>query len=508
MSEEILVNVTPQETRVAVVVNGILQEIVIERIAKRGLVGNIYLGTVSRVLPGMQAAFIEIGIERTAFLHVLDMVGHKNGNNIKTDENSPQPEKEMAIEQILREGQEILVQVTKDPLGSKGARLTTFLSIPSRYLVIIPDEITVGVSQRIEDSEERERLRKLILSCKQEIEASDTPEDQEKKTEPYGFILRTAAEGITDNQLLTDMRFLKHLWRSIKSQSTNIKAPGIVYEDLPMLLRMVRSLDETLIEKIRIDSRETYENMVAFTEEFVPGLLPKLEHYPGERPIMDLYAVEDEIQKALERKVGLKSGGHLVIDQTEAMTTIDVNTGTFVGHRNQAETIYKTNLEAAQALSRQLRLRNLGGIIIVDFIDMMDSEHQRQVLRALEKSLSHDHSKVAISEITSLGLVQITRKRTRESLEHILCEPCPICKGSGSIKTVETTCYEIFREILREARQFDARKLLVVAAQAVVDMLLDEESNSVAELEEFIKIPITFQAEPMYGQEQYDIVLL
>ena len=507
MSEEILVNVTPQETRVALVENGVLQEIIIERHAKRGLVGNIYLGTVSRVLPGMQAAFIELGIERTAFLHVYDIVGHKNSNNNGDGEaevETPEP----AIEQILREGQEILVQVTKDPLGSKGARLTTHLSIPSRYLVLIPDEQTVGVSQRIEDSEERDRLRDLILTCRQSIDKAESSEDQEKKTESYGFILRTAAEGIKDAQLLADMKFLKHLWRSIKSKSAETNAPDIVYEDLPMLLRIVRSLDESSIEKIRIDSRETYENVTSFTEEFVPDLVPKLEHYPGERPIMDLYAVEDEIHKALERKVNLKSGGHLVIDQTEAMTTIDVNTGTFVGHRNQEETIFKTNLEAAQALSRQLRLRNLGGIIIVDFIDMSDPEHQRQVLRALEKSLSHDHSKVAISEITSLGLVQITRKRTRESLEHILCEPCPICKGSGSIKTVETTCYEIFREILREARQFEARKLLVVASQEVVDMLLDEESMGVAELEDFIKIPITFQAEPMYGQEQYDIVLL
>ncbi len=504
MSEEILVNVTPQETRVAVVENGVLQEIIVERIAKRGLVGNIYMGTVSRVLPGMQAAFIEIGIERTAFLHVFDMVGYKNGHS-KTDEESPEPE--VVIEQILREGQEVLVQVSKDPLGSKGARLTTHLSIPSRCLVLMPDEQTVGISQRIEDSDERERLRNLILSCKQTIDEVKMPEE-DKNMENYGFILRTAGEGITDKQLLTDMMFLKRLWRSIKAKSKNVKAPSIVYEDLPMLLRMVRSLDDTTIEKIRIDSKETFEHVVSFTKEFVPDLIPKLEHYPGERPIMDLYAVEDEIQKALERKVNLKSGGHLVIDQTEAMTTIDVNTGTFVGHRNLEETIFKTNLEAAQALSRQLRLRNLGGIIIVDFIDMSDPEHQRQVLRALEKSLSNDHSKVAISEITSLGLVQITRKRTRESLEHILCEACPTCKGSGSIKTVETTCYEIFREILREARQFEARKLLVVASQSVVDMLLDEESIGVAELEEFIKVPITFQAEPMYGQEQYDVVLL
>lgn len=507
MSEEILVNITPQETRIAVVENGVLQEIIIERLAKRGLVGNIYLGTVCRVLPGMQAAFIEIGIDRTAFLHVLDIVEHKKQNNHdKTDDETQEPEP--AIEQILREGQEILVQVTKDPLGSKGARLTTHLSIPSRYLVLLPDEETVGVSQRIEDVEERERLREIVQSCKEEDDQIEEDKDQKIVPDSYGLILRTAAEGVEEKQLTADIKFLKRLWQSIKSKTSESKAPSIIYEDLPMLLRMVRSLDDSSIEKIRIDSKETFDKVAKFTDEFVPDLIPKLEHYPGGRPIMDLYAIEDELQKALERKVNLKSGGHLVIDQTEAMTTIDVNTGTFVGSRNLEETIFKTNLESAQALSRQLRLRNLGGIIIVDFIDMKDPEHQRQVLRALEKSLSHDHSKVAISEITSLGLVQITRKRTRESLEHILCETCPICKGSGSIKTVETICYEIFREILREARQFEAKKLLVVASQNVVDMLLDEESNGVAELEAFIKIPIKFQAEPMYGQEQYDIVLL
>lgn len=510
MSEEILVNVTPQETRVAVIENGVLQEIIIERQSKRGLVGNIYLGTVSRVLPGMQAAFIDIGLERTAFLHVSDILSTLNNN--KKNLLQETTEQDATIDQLLQENHEVLVQVTKDPLGSKGARLTTHLSIPSRYIVMIPNETSIGISQRIENSFERERLRSLIASCRQSMEECDNSDpanqDVADQTERYGFILRTAAEGMGDQEILADMRFLKHLWRSIKDTIQAAKAPCIVYEDLPMLLRMVRSLDDSSIEKIRIDSHETYERVVAFTSEFVPGLIPRIEHYPGERPIMDLYAVEDEIQKALERKVNLKSGGHLVFDQTEAMTTVDVNTGTFVGHRNLEETIFKTNLEAAQAIARQLRLRNLGGIIIVDFIDMTDPEHQRQVLRALEKSLSHDHSRVSISEITSLGLVQITRKRTRESLEHILCEPCPICQGRGSIKTAETTCYEIFREILREARQFEARKLLVVASQPVVDMLLDEEPIGVAELEEFINIPIQFQAEPMYGPEQYDVVLL
>lgn len=510
MSEEILVNVTPQETRIAVIENGVIQEVIIERQAKRGLVGNIYKGRVSRVLPGMQAAFIEIGLERTAFLHVNDILNSQHW--IKKTHVDEHPDDIPSIEQILHENQEILVQVTKDPLGSKGARLTTHLSIPSRYIVLIPEEHSIGISQRIEDSDERERLKNLITDCQVSLDQEQKDEDethpQKLPLAEHGFILRTAAEGKGDEELLADMQFLKRLWASIQYRADRANAPCNVYEDLPMLLRKVRSLDDSNIEKIRIDSRETYQKVLEFAKEFVPSLVPRIEHYPGERPIMDLFAVEEEIQRALERRVELKSGGHLVLDQTEAMTTVDVNTGTFVGHRNLEETIFKTNLEAAQAIARQLRLRNLGGIIIVDFIDMVDPEHQRQVLRALEKSLSHDHSKVMISEITSLGLVQITRKRTRESLEHILCETCPTCHGRGSIKTADTICYEIFREILREARQFEARKLLVVASQSVVDKLVDEESVGVAELEEFIKIPIQFQVEPVYGPEQYDVVLL
>ncbi len=510
MSEEILVNVTPQETRIAVIENGVTQEVIIERQAKRGLVGNIYLGRVSRVLPGMQAAFIEIGLDRTAFLHVSDIINTQHW--IRKNQLDDNTDSAPSIEQLLHEHQEILVQVTKDPLGSKGARLTTHLSIPSRYIVLIPDESSIGISQRIEDSEERERLKSLITECQHSIDQengiTENQSDVSNSIEKHGFILRTAAEGKGDQEMLADMQFLKRLWSSIQYRADRANAPCIVYEDLPMLLRKVRSLDDSNIEKIRIDSRETFQKVMEFAQEFVPGLVPRIEHYPGERPIMDLFAVEEEIQRALDRRVALKSGGHLVLDQTEAMTTVDVNTGTFVGHRNLEETIFKTNLEAAQAIARQLRLRNLGGIIIVDFIDMIDPEHQRQVLRALEKSLAHDHSKVMISEITSLGLVQITRKRTRESLEHILCESCPTCHGRGSIKTAETTCYEIFREILREARQFEARKLLVVASQSVVDKLVDEESVGVAELEEFIKIPIQFQVEPMYGPEQYDVVLL
>ena len=323
-----------------------------------------------------------------------------------------------------------------------------------------------------------------------------------------GYIIRTAAEGVAEDEIHKDMAYLHKLWDSTRVRSDSTIAPGIIYEDLPLVMRTMRDLVHSEIEKVRIDSKETFKRVMDFTKYFIPEFLGRIEYYPGERPILDLYSVEDEIQKALNKRVQLKSGGHLVIDQTEAMTTIDVNTGAFVGHRNLEETIFKTNLEAAQAIARQLRLRNLGGIIIVDFIDMQEPDHKRQVLRALEKHLERDHSKFTLSELTSLGLVQLTRKRTRESLEHVLCETCPTCSGRGSIKTAETICYEIFREILREVRQFDAQKLLVVASQSVVDMLLDDESTSVAELEEFIGRPITFQVEAKYTQEQYDVVLL
>ncbi|MEO5573088.1 MAG: Rne/Rng family ribonuclease, partial [Gammaproteobacteria bacterium] len=511
MTTEILINVTPHETRVAVLENGSLQDVFIERTRKRGLVGNIYQGRVSRVLPGMQAAFVDIGLERAAFLHVSDvLVAAKNtavqpaashsaehtlpvellSANLadEVDEVSASAQDTKltdvlqdtklrrdppveAIGALLREGQEILVQVVKDPLGAKGARLTMQISIPSRYLVFMANLRHVGVSQKIEDVEERKRLKAIV--------------DNFMASAPGGYILRTVADGVSAEDLHADMEFLQKLWRSIEERARVEPAGTLIHEDLPLVMRTMRDLVREQIEKIRIDSRETYQRVLKFAGKFMVEMMPSIEHYPGERPIFDLYGVEDEIQKALERKVQLKSGGHLIIDQTEAMTTIDVNTGAFVGHRNLEDTIFTTNLEAAQSIARQLRLRNLGGIIIIDFIDMQDEQHKRQVLRALEKSLERDHTKTHISGVSALGLVEMTRKRTRESLGHLLCEPCPVCKGRSSVKTAETVCYEIFREILRAARQFEAQKYLVLASAEVVDLLLDEESTSVADLEEF-----------------------
>ncbi len=488
MSEEILINVTPMETRVAVVENGVLQEIYIERTRAKGIVGNIYQGKVVRVLPGMQAAFVDIGLEKAAFIHASDIAA------LKPDTSGELPEVRTAV----REGQTLTVQVIKDPIGTKGARLTTHLSVSSRYLVYMPATDHIGISHRIDDDEERQRLKQLVVDSAVEDEQGARG----------GYIIRTAAEGCGDEEIAADTRFLQRLWQAVDRRRKRDSAPSIIYEDLPLFMRTMRDLVRPGLEKIRIDSRESHQRVVDFAKDYVPEILPILEYYPGERPIFDLYSVEEEIQRALDTKVELKSGGYLIIDQTEAMTTIDVNTGGFVGHRNLEETIFKTNLEAATALARQLRVRNLGGIIIIDFIDMSDPEHRRQVLRALEKAMDRDYAKTSITGVSELGLVEMTRKRTRESLEHVLCEPCKYCSGRGSLKSPETVCYEIFREILREARAYESDRLMVLASQEVVDRLLDEESANVADLEEFIGKAIQFQVEAIYTQEQFDVVLL
>ncbi|MCP5207506.1 MAG: ribonuclease G [Hahellaceae bacterium] len=495
MSEEILINVTPVETRVALIENGMLQEVYIERAGSRGIVGNIYKGKVVRVLPGMEAAFVDIGLERAAFIHASDVEVDKALFKVGDEVERPVPN----ISSMLYEGQSLTVQVTKDPIGTKGARLTTHISIPSRFLVFMPSNNHIGVSQKIEDESVRESLKALVDECRF---------DEAGESVPGGFIIRTAAEEARKDDLHLDINYLRRLWRSLSERIRQAKAPAPVYQDLPLYIRTLRDLIRPQTEKIKIDSRESYQNASEFADKYVPNIEDKLEYYPGERPIFDLYGVEDEIQRALSRKVQLKSGGYLIIDQTEAMTTIDVNTGAFVGHRNLEETIFKTNLEAARAISRQLRLRNLGGIIIIDFIDMADPEHQRQVIRMLEKMLERDHAKTKISCVSELGLVEMTRKRTTESLGQVLCQPCPLCDGRGFLKTPDTICYEIFREILRVNRAYEANSYLVMASQSVIDRLLDEESDNVADLETFIGKNIKFQVEVMYSQEQYDVVLL
>jgi ribonuclease G len=489
MSQEILVNVTPQETRVAMVENGVLQEVFVERAASKGLVGNIYKGKVARVMPGMDAAFVDIGMDKTAFLHVSDIL-HVDAA-IMAEKPEVQP-KRVLIGELLREGQELLVQVIKDPLGSKGARLTTQITVPSRFLVLMPTDNNVGISTRIEDEQERERLRALL---------------EPLPRERGGYIVRTVAEGVSGDKLYRDAEFLQKLWATIEEKSNRTGAAQLVHNDLPLILRVLRDFVGDQIDRVLVDAEDSYRQMRMFAESYIPEIAGRVELYKSERPLFDLYSIEDEIHKALQHKVPLKSGGYLIIDQTESMTTIDVNTGGFIGRRNLEETIYKTNLEAAQAIARQLRLRNLGGIIIIDFIDMLDPEHKRQVMRALSGSLEKDHARTQVSEMSGLGLVEMTRKRTRESLEHILCEPCPTCSGRGSLRTAETVCYDIFREILRISKMYDIKSLTVVASEKVIGLLLDEQSAALAELGTLSNVAVRLQTEPTYTQENYDVVM-
>jgi ribonuclease G len=477
--EEILINITPQETRVAITAAGVVQELLIERAASRGLVGNIYVGRLARVLPGMQSAFVEIGLERAAFLHVADIWDRRD----------------RPIEKILSEGEPILVQVVKDPIGSKGARLSTQVSIAGRLLVYLPHDPHIGISQRIEDEGGRAALRERL----KELVPSD---------EKGGFILRTLAEAATEEELRADLAYLRELWKAVGERSLGAEPPKLLYQDLSLAQRVLRDMVTAATARVLVDSRENFQKLAAFAERYMPQVRARLEHYTGERPLFDLHNIEPEIERALSRRVELKSGGYLIIDQTEAMTTIDVNTGGFVGSRNFDDTVFKTNLEAAQAIARQLRLRNLGGIIIIDFIDMESAEHRNAVLDELRRALARDRTRITLNGFTALGLVEMTRKRTRESLAHVLCQPCPTCAGRGEVRTAHTVCYDIMREIVREARAFKARELRVIAAQPVIDLLLEEESASLAMLQDFIGRPVSVQVETSYTQEQFDIVLL
>ena len=494
MSIEILVNVAPRETRAAILENGVVQELHIERPSRRGLVSNLYKGRVSRVLPGMQAAFVEIGLERTAFLHAADIARSSAEDTLISASPASLPPVE-DIRRLVNSGDEILVQVIKDPIGSKGARLTTFIALPSRYLVYMPRGFGIGVSARIEDEAERGRLKALLMELLPGGAGG-------------GYIVRTAAQGASSESLREDMGYLARLWERVGARAAEVSAGSVVHEDLPLSLRVLRDELAHGVSRVLVDSPREHARMREFAATYMPEGAPVVELYSGPRPLFDLNGVEEEIAKALDRKVPLKSGGHLVIDQTEAMTTIDVNTGAYVGHRNLAETIFRTNLEAAVSIARQLRLRNLGGIIIIDFIDMRDEPHRRAVLAALERALTGDRTQTHIVSLSPLGLVEMTRKRTRESLEHLLCAPCRSCEGRGFVRTPETVCNEIFREIVRQSRQFASRELLILAHQDVVDRLLDEESATLGELEAQIGRPIRLQVEALYGVDQYDVVLV
>ena len=474
----------------AVVEYGAVQELHVERTLERGLVGNVYLGKVARVLPGMQSAFIDIGLDRAAFLHVADLMSsitsrHADADNAAT---ALRP-----IEKQLFEGQTLMVQVLKDPMGTKGARLTAQVSIAGRLLVFLPQDNHIGVSQKI-PATQREDLRQRLQAL-----ASDMG---------GGFILRTNGEDATDADLGEDIAYLRKTWARIKDAALRLPPTSVLHQDLSLLQRVLRDMVLENTQSIRIDSREQHDKLKVFATEFMPATLQRLQLHSGERPIFDLFNIDEEIGKALGRRVDLKSGGYLVIDQTEALTTVDVNTGGFVGARNFDDTIFKTNLEASQAIARQLRLRNLGGIVIVDFIDMVQAGHREAVLAEFQKQLARDRIKTSVNGFSALGLLEMTRKRTRESLAHQLCEPCSACIGKGVVKTARSIGYDILREILREARQFNPREFRVIASPKVIELFLDEESQHLASLSDFIGKPISLQAETAMAQEQYDIVLL
>jgi ribonuclease G len=483
MTEDILVNVTPFEARVALIQQGAVQELHVERGASRGLVGNVYLGRVSRVLPGMQSAFIDIGLERAAFLHVADLWQSRAHGHATP------------IEKLLYESQPLLVQVIKDPIGTKGARLSTQISIAGRLLVHLPQDPHIGVSQRIENETERAALRERIHRLM-------PPEEK------GGFIIRTMAEDATDDALAADVDYLRTRWRQILDGSKSQPAPSLLYHELDLPQRVLRDIASEQTAAIVVDSQTALEALHAFALTYMPQLADKLRRHTGERPLFDLHGVEEEIARALARRVDLKSGGYLIIDQTEAMTTIDVNTGGFVGGRNFDDTIFRTNLEAAHAIARQLRLRNLGGIIIIDFIDMNSADHRDQVLAELKRALARDRTKASVNGFTSLGLVEMTRKRTRESLAHLLCEPCGTCGGRGVQRTARTVAYDIMREIQRESRQFNPREFRILASQSVIDLFLEEESQHLAALGDAVGKPISLQVETLYVQEQYDVILM
>jgi ribonuclease G len=503
--EEVLINVNAFETRVALLQGGALQEVHLQRSGGYSITGNLYRGKIVRILPGMQAAFVDIGLARPGFLHARD---------VHFPVHSADPNAERDIRNLLHDGQEILVQAVKDPLAGKGARLSSEVAIASRYVVLMPYAANIGVSQRIEDDEERERLR-----CSLDTLRAELPD-----AAGLGWIVRTAADGARHDDLRTDMLFLMRMWGQIDGSVRHASAPALIYEELPLHIRVTRDLASASVEAIKVDDEATYAKVHGFMQQFVPEYLPRLELHVDSVALFDRYGLEDEINRALEPRVPLKSGGYLIIEQTESMTTIDVNTGGYVGSHSLEETVYRTNLEAAAAIPRQLRLRNLGGIIVIDFIDMEDPEHQRQVLRTLEKACEQDPARSRFSGLSSLGLVEMSRKRTRESLAHQLCEPCAACKGRGRLKAPETMSYEIFRAILRDWRRrgrnhSDSRagdavvpgtagQYLVRASQAVVDRLLDEDAANVESIASEVRAPIRFQVEPSYSNEHFDIVLM
>jgi len=504
MPSELIINVTSHETRVALMENGVLSELHIERESDKGIAGNIYKGRIQRVLPGMQAAFVDIGLARSAFLYVGDVYTDNAAETLHSIFKDEQDDLEIAgdevyehrrqhtipIEELLSDGREILVQVMKEPIGTKGARISSYISLPGRYLVYLPGIDTIAVSRRITDPAERERLENIARSI---------------RPGACGFIVRTASEGAAEDELRMDMDFLVKLWDSIQKRTQAAAVPELLHEDLSVSLRAIRDLHSNSIKKTIVDSEATYQTITDFIETFTPQLKFSVELYDSPVPIFDALGIELEISRALNRTIWLKSGGYIVIEQTEALVVIDVNTGRYVGKGNQADTILTTNLEAVREIAYQIRLRNLGGIIIVDFIDMERKADRQAVLNALQDALKKDRAKTNISGISDLGLVQMTRKRVRENLRGQMCEPCAHCAGRGTIKSVQSIVYDILRAVRREAGTHSEEKILVLAHPDVVTYLYDEERDYIDALEKRFRKKIVIRADTRNHNEQFDV---
>ncbi len=501
---EIIINSTREETRVAILEGGQVAELYIERKKDASLVGNTYKGKVVRILPGMQSAFVDIGLEKAAFLYVADIYPNltdypnfieeaDNEETLDVITDKRKKPQHLPIEEILQEGQEIIVQVSKDPIGSKGARVTSYVTIPGRYLVIMPGVEHIGISRRIEREEERQRLKEII-------EGMRPPN--------FGFIVRTASEESTAEEVKKDMDFLVLLWENITKKQDKIQVPGLLYSDIDLAFRSVRDLLVQDVERVVVDSEEEYRKIVDFVNTYIPKLLDKIEFYEGKEPIFDAFGIELEISRALGRKVWLKSGGYIVIDQTEALTAIDVNTGKFVGKASLEDTILKTNLEAVREIAYQIRLRNIGGIIIIDFIDMEKEDNRNKLFTSFKEAMSKDRAKSTIFQVSELGLIEMTRKRVRDSLGRILCEPCPYCEGKGYVKSPITICYDIFREIRKIASLGPEKKIFINAHPAVVDLLYDEERQGLEDIEKAMNIKVIVKADNTMHQEHYEVALL
>ena len=494
MANEIIINATPQETRVALLEDRVLVEIYIERTKDRGIMGNIYKGKVVKVLPGMQAAFVDIGLEKASFLYVSDVYGGMEDYEEMIFQGEEMPNAfnfSSQIEDLLSEGQEILVQVSKEPLGTKGTRITSHITLPGRYLVYMPTVDHIGVSRRIKDEKERRRLREAILAM---------------RPSSGGFIVRTASEGAEPEDIRNDMEFLLRIWNNIQKKKESSTAPSLIHSDLTMVLRVIRDILSPQVNRIVIDSKDEYENILSFINTYMPKQKFEILHYEKEEPMFDAYGIEMEIDKILGRNVWLKSGGYIVIDMSEALVAIDVNTGRYVGKRNLADTILKTNLEAAKEIVYQLRLRNIGGIIIIDFIDMEREGDREKVFQAFEEALRKDRQKTNIFKISDLGLVEMTRKRTRENISRILGEPCPYCEGAGLVKSKTTVCYEIFREIERTSSELGGHNIMVEVNPEVADLLYEEERAGVEELEKKLRKKIVVKGKPGFHQEQFNLI--